>query len=508
MLDVGLPKPPAVNPADSFRALKENLDDPAAYFLGDAYEAVLYPDSEAEYYGFPPSKTYVFSTPNGHTYRSQGFAPLHSFARGGLAQAWTGGVYPFNDEELSDFPFGYRDIAPAYNTVAERIGITGARDDLARFFPVHEHLMAPLRLDPHSERLLEAYEAQKPYLNDKLRCYIGRSRVATLSSDRGGRKGCTYTGRCLWGCPSESLYTPSITLKLCKRFDTFRYLPNVYVDHFVCDARRRITHVVAHTVDEGTPTEFPVDKLILAAGTLSSSRIVLNSIYRHSGEVAVLRGLMDNRQILMPFVNRTMIGRDVPQESYQYHLLGMGLEGTSPKEYVHSQITALKTALVHPIIQKMPLDLRGAIGLFRGIHAALGVVNVNLHDTRREDNYVTLAVDKGSKTPQFVIQYTPPSEEPARLKKVLKTVKKCLSRLGCIVPPGMTYIRPMGASVHYSGTIPMTTAQAPLTVSPACRSNDFADLYIADGTTFPFLPAKNLTFTLMANATRVAEGIL
>jgi hypothetical protein len=27
----------------------------------------------------------------------------------------------------------------------------------------------------------------------------------------------------------------------------------------------------------------------------------------------------------------------------------------------------------------------------------------------------------------------------------------------------------------------------------------------ADGSTFPDLPAKNLTFTLMANATRIAE---
>jgi hypothetical protein len=30
-------------------------------------------------------------------------------------------------------------------------------------------------------------------------------------------------------------------------------------------------------------------------------------------------------------------------------------------------------------------------------------------------------------------------------------------------------------------------------------------LYFVDGTTFPALPAKNITFTLMANATRIAE---
>ena len=33
---------------------------------------------------------------------------------------------------------------------------------------------------------------------------------------------------------------------------------------------------------------------------------------------------------------------------------------------------------------------------------------------------------------------------------------------------------------------------------------NFENLWLADGSTFPFLPAKNLTFTLMANASRIA----
>jgi choline dehydrogenase-like flavoprotein len=54
----------------------------------------------------------------------------------------------------------------------------------------------------------------------------------------------------------------------------------------------------------------------------------------------------------------------------------------------------------------------------------------------------------------------------------------------------------------------MTRTAAPFTVSPECRSWDYDNLIVADGATFPFLPAKNLTFTLMANAVRVAEAVL
>ena len=61
--------------------------------------------------------------------------------------------------------------------------------------------------------------------------------------------------------------------------------------------------------------------------------------------------------------------------------------------------------------------------------------------------------------------------------------------------------------MHYAGTIPMTTDERELTCTPECRSRDFRNLWLADSATFPFLPAKNLTFTSMANAIRVATAI-
>jgi choline dehydrogenase-like flavoprotein len=59
---------------------------------------------------------------------------------------------------------------------------------------------------------------------------------------------------------------------------------------------------------------------------------------------------------------------------------------------------------------------------------------------------------------------------------------------------------------HYAGTIPMSRTNRALTTSEYCQSHDFKNLYIVDGTTFPFLPSKNIAFTLMANAIRVAES--
>ena len=344
---------PLVRPDYNFNDLMTKLDDPIRYFLGKNFEGVLYPGSKTEFYGFPPSKNYVFSSVEGSHFEGEGFAPLLSFAQGGLAEAWTGGAYPFNDDELIDFPFGYKDIAPFYSEVARRIGIGGVEDDLSRFMPVHDSLSNPLELDEHSALLLTEYQKHKEVMNRRYRCYFGRSRVATLSKSKDGREGCSYLGRCLWGCPTEAFYTPSITLKECRKFSNFEYHANMMVNHFSFDSKRRINKVVAKSLQDKTTVELAVDKLVLAAGTLCSSKIFLQSIFEGTGEVVKLSGLMDNQQVLVPFVNLKMLGKSYNSNAYQYHQIAFGLENEHPKEYLHGLITTLKTALAHPIIQKL-----------------------------------------------------------------------------------------------------------------------------------------------------------
>ena len=122
MLDVGHKKPEPVRADDHLNQLKVNLKDPVDYFLGRDFESLILPGNDSEYYGSPPSKSYVFEPLKSFAYRTAGFSPLFSFASGGLAEAWTGGSYPLNDDELHDFPFAYADLKPYYEMVAARIG--------------------------------------------------------------------------------------------------------------------------------------------------------------------------------------------------------------------------------------------------------------------------------------------------------------------------------------------------------------------------------------------------
>lgn len=505
MLDVGKTGPAAMRPEDSFTQLKENLANPIDYFLGSDFASVVYPDRSAEFYGFPPGKDYIFEPVPQYQIEAREFAPLSSFARGGLAEAWTGGSYPFNDAELSQFPFGYEDLAPFYEAIARRIGITGAKDDLADFIPMHDELTEPLRLDPHSVQLMRSYARRRDALREGQRCHMGHARLAVLTQDRDDRHACAYLGRCLWGCPISALYTPQVTLEECRRHPNFEYVPDVYVSHFTYGDDRRIESVRFEHLDGGEPETQAVEALVLAAGALASTRLYLESIYHATGRVERLTGLMDNRQILLPFVNLSRIGKPSDPDVYQYNQVALGLEEAAPEEYIHCLVTTLSTALIHPIVQGVPFDLRTSLRLFKNVHAALGLVNVNLHDRRRDESYVTLEPDGAGGRPRLVVAYSTPDGERRRLRTTIRRMKRALRTLGCIVPPGMAHVRPMGASVHYAGTLPMSEREQPRTVAPDCRSHDFENLYLVDGATFPFLPAKNITFTLMANAARVAE---
>jgi choline dehydrogenase-like flavoprotein len=175
---------------------------------------------------------------------------------------------------------------------------------------------------------------------------------------------------------------------------------------------------------------------------------------------------------------------------------------------VHGQITTLKTALMHPVIQALPFDLRTSLAITRLTHSAIGVVNVNFHDTRRTGSFLALEEPAGGAVARLRIRYSPPEDEPPRMRAALRTIHRLLRTLGCLVPPGMQRVRPMGASVDYAGVFPMSRGGGRWTTTEHCESREFPNLLLVDGATFPFLPAKNLTFTLMANAVRVAEAVL
>ncbi|MGQ0642271.1 MAG: GMC oxidoreductase [Gemmatimonadaceae bacterium] len=504
LLDVGYERPTAPYPDATYAELKERVDDPLAHFLGERAEHVVYPGPSSKPYGFPPNKAYVFRQPAGWQLRPQGFDPLISFARGGLAEAWTGGSYELDERDLTGFPFTLGDLQPHYATVAHRIGVTGERDDLQRFSPMTARYDPPLPLDAHSERLLRSYAKTRQRVN-ALGIYLGRSRVAVLTSDLGARRACTQLGRCLMGCPRESLYAPSYTLRDLQRFPGFTYLPGIFVERVSVDGNGVAVGVIVRPASGGPETQISGDRVVLAAGALATTRIYLAMLFHEQASAPELPGLMDNRHVTMPFVTPALVGHDVDLASYQFHHVALGMRGATRAGDLHGQMTALKGAQVHPIIATLPFNFRTSLSVFRRIRAALGVVNFWLADSRRSANVARLVTDNGA-PPHLVLEYGDDKSDLPQTHQAIATVRRALALLGSVAPKSQTVILPRGSSVHYGGTLPMTGEDQPHTCRADGSVRGVERLTIADGAAFSSLPAKNLTFTLMANAVRIASA--
>ena len=128
-------------------------------------------------------------------------------------------------------------------------------------------------------------------------------------------------------------------------------------------------------------------------------------------------------------------------------------------QYIHGQITPVKTATVHPIIQRLPLDLKAAISVFSDFRSSLGVLNLSFCDQRRDENYLTLeqtsSTEWEEQWPALSIRYVPPVDEKILIGRTLAKIRRFFLQLGAPIIPGLTRLSPMGSNVHYSGTLPM-----------------------------------------------------
>ena len=96
---------------------------------------------------------------------SRTFFPIESLAAGGLAASWGAGCPPFSDADLEDIPLSRSDLEPHYQAVAERIGVSEARDHLLDFFGDLDTMQPPLEVDDNDVSILDRYAKRRERLN-------------------------------------------------------------------------------------------------------------------------------------------------------------------------------------------------------------------------------------------------------------------------------------------------------------------------------------------------------
>jgi choline dehydrogenase-like flavoprotein len=490
-------------PPRSFREIRESDAKQHRYFLGNRFEGV---PSGAIAVGaqLTPPRAHVIGAVARQSIESLTFRAAESHALGGLGAAWGAGVFPFDDNELAEWPIPAADLRPHYSAVARRIGVCAGDPELDHFFGggVPE-AMPPLEIDSSAERVLDAYGAVRPELNAE-GMFVGRLPMAVCTRPFNGRGPNAYRDMDFWADTDRSVYRPRWTIEdLRGAGDLFRYAHRFAVERFSeTDAGVSVT---ARNVDTGAVETFSAKALLIGAGTLGTARIVLRSLARYDTRVPILC----NPYTYAPVLNLRMLGR--PARDRRHSLAQLTAFYQPRREFgargaVQTQLFSYRSLLTFRLMQQAPLGSREALRIMRALMPALGILGINHDDSATPRKHLQLRRDASGE--RLHVSYELDADERARIERNEHEVLRLFRKLGCWaikrVHPGY------GSSIHYAGTFPFRRSSADarqLATEADGRLSGTRAVYLVDGSSFPYLPAKGLTFTIMANANRVASAL-
>jgi choline dehydrogenase-like flavoprotein len=485
-------------PKESFTEIRRSDPDQHRYFLGDRFEGVPLGRVGAGAQLTPPRMHVLADARERLPVDADAFSASLSLARGGLGAAWSAGVFPFVDDELEEMGLSLDSLQRHYDAVAERIGVCGERDDLEPFFPPSPSMMPALEVDSNAESILSRYRRQRTAFN-AAGFFLGRPRIAACSKSYRGRGPHRYCDLAYWADIDRSIYRPQWTLDELARSDRFTYLDRRLVESFVED-ENGVSVRVSHA-DSREPETHHARALVLAAGAMGSARIALRSLRRYDTPVPILC----NPYSYVAMLNLGLFGRSTKDRRHSLGQLTAVLQSPEDSGLVQAQVFSYRSLLTFKLMKELPIGYADSRRILRLLVPYLAILGLHHEDRSSQQKVCLLRRGTGESPDRLEVRYSPSTDERRAQRSAERRLLGFFRRLGCLplkaIQPGQ------GSSLHYAGTLPMRPSGGELSCAPDGRLRGTRAVYLGDGSVFPWLPAKGLTFTLAANADRVGTQL-
>ncbi len=415
-----------------------------------------------------------------------------SLARGGLSNVWGAACYPLAREDYAGWPLAPGALDPHYARAARLLSLCESQDALADVYPLQAPCAAELPLNGAMQPLLAHWRSEARALA-QLGVAAGRARLAVRAQASSEGHGCQACGLCLYGCPWDAIYRADWTLRALERRPGFRYRPGWLVTRF----SERGDALALHALErgQGAPQEFAADALFLAAGTLSSLRIAASSLGR-AGEP--LR-LLDNDLYLLPLLR--LAGGRAGDAALCFSLNELVLRFSVAGVPLHLQLYALSPAVLERAgLALLPRSLQRAAQRLR-TRLLLGFLSLP------GEHSAAITARVRAEEPIAAIELR--QERGAGSARLARAAARWLWRerraLGFAPLCAPLRSTPSGNSGgHLVGGLGLSAAPAGLASDLEGRVGGTRRVFAVDGASFPALPPQNSTYTIMANADRIA----
>ncbi len=409
-----------------------------------------------------------------------------------------------------DWPFGYQDLAPYYDKVEEYIGVQGTAEGWpelpdGKFLPpfafnCFEHLMrrAARKLDWKLTTL----------------------RTAQLSVPHRGRPACHYCGSCGTGCDIGAFFsTPAVTLPDALATGNLTLLTDAVVQHVLVDSEARVTGVGYFDRSTKVYREAKTKVVVLAASTLESARIMLNSVSRHYPN-----GLANSSGVLghyladhftagsiigaLPELKGKPIINEDGKANRSYIPRFRNLRSRHPNFVRGYGIMVKGGSAIYPsqaaLISGFGADYKRRI---KELHPAMVNVYARAEPLPSFDSYVKInkkVVDAWG-IPVLHINYARTENDRHILRDAFQSMQELMHAAGAEILSAEESLSTPGAVSHELGTARMGNDPKTSVLNKYNQAHDIKNLFVVDGACWPSYGCQGPTLTMLALAWRASD---
>lgn len=407
------------------------------------------------------------------------FSAQGSLLSGGLSRVW-GVVAPiWQPNDFRGFPFDFSVMAPHYQKVAMRVPWSGeVPPQQAEIAPFRSH--EPVPVASPIRRLLRI---KKAGIGFQRACnMVARENISEFSP-------CKLCNKCFQGCEANALYRADKELEKLVTFSNFELLRSFVVKQIVTknDGSYKIK-----TIDQkGKHVSFEADQVLVGLGAIASTALISPMLK----EELRPKRLYTTPSLAFSFIDPiSLITR--PRADYALAQISFDVElkdnddnraygtiyrasGLEDEQFLDS--TRIPRLLARPLIRWLKP------ALYIGLVFVPGKFSDNKLCFRCVGERQVMKITGGNQ-----------AKTKSVLQGVVRKLLKPLYRAGLFYIPFSMRQLSCGADSHYGGSLPMGS-----TLDSNGEVFGYPGLYIIDGASLSNLPAKHLTFTIMANADRI-----
>jgi len=416
-----------------------------------------------------------------------------SLAFGGLSNLWGGNVLPPDGGDIQDWPISPGELKPYYKPLTELMPVSADPDDAvtARFdFPCGGEPGFPL--GPQALQLLADLERRRSELENQ-GVFFGRAKLAIDPGVQVDPERDPY--------PFGPLFNTAVSFHKLERYPGFRYIPNLFAEH-VREGTDGSVETEGLNVSDGSNFRLSAAKVFVACGALGSSQLLARSF----GLDGIPLQIKTNQNAFFPFVRlqRAKGVSRLPSNSISQLFIDIRNEATRDR-FAHIETHQMGKYVTAPLAHAFGRLASLVIGLGRPLLERMTVMQAFLHsdfsDTlevryREQDRWK--ASITGVSNPMMRDSYA----------ALLRFLTRNIALFKGMPLKPVLLIDPPGASNHLGGSFPMQEEpRHALSSDLLGRPMGCRNIHVTDSSILPSLPATTLTFSVMANAARIADRV-